>query len=312
MCVRVCSITFSSGTVWVAVVAGTMVWGAALWLLISIKRNSSERHLLNLSSSLFYGWGLLLEDQPYHPPAFSAGQLMVGVWLIACLILRASYTCSLISHLVVQGKSVAINSLEELVELQRSKGWEWGTRTFDGAFNSLLTISTNQDYQTVKTHMQTLETDIGIRRVLEGGFSYIRNYYVTRILMETYHSREAGDNPFHIATARYPLFAGNTWAFRRGTSFITRFDDVLQRFLDSGLITHWMDDVISKHIWEKRREKKDTSFTTSTYAMTDGGEVVLGLRHLQATFYTLFLGLAAAACTFILEQVAGRSFSIAP
>ncbi|KAK8400950.1 hypothetical protein O3P69_002615 [Scylla paramamosain] len=137
----------------------------------------------------------------------------------------ASYTCSLISHLVVQGKSVAINSLEELVELQRSKGWEWGTRTFDGAFNSLLTISTNQDYQTVKTHMQTLETDIGIKRVLEGGFSYIRNYYVTRILMETYHSREAGDNPFHIATARYPLFAGNTWAF----SLISRITEMEQR-----------------------------------------------------------------------------------
>ncbi|XP_045122610.1 uncharacterized protein LOC123511061 [Portunus trituberculatus] len=191
-----------------------MVWSTALWLLMSIKRNTSEKNLLNLSSSLFYGWGLLLEDQPYHPPAFSAGQLMVGVWLIACLILRASYTCSLISHLVVQGKSEAINSLEELVRLQRSKGWEWGTRTFDGAFNSLLTISTNQDYHIIKAHMQTLETDIGIRMVLDGGFSYIRNYYVTRILMETYHSREAGDNPFHIATARYPLFAGNTWAFR--------------------------------------------------------------------------------------------------
>ena len=71
-----------------------------------------------------------------------------------CLILRASYTCSLISHLIVQGKSVAINNLEELVELQKSNGWEWGTRTFDGAFNSLLTISTNPDYHTAKAHMQ--------------------------------------------------------------------------------------------------------------------------------------------------------------
>ncbi|XP_045122611.1 probable glutamate receptor [Portunus trituberculatus] len=297
------------GTVWVAVVVGTMVWSTALWLLMSIKRNTSEKNLLNLSSSLFYGWGLLLEDQPYHPPAFSPGQLMVGVWLIACLILRASYTCSLISHLVVQGKSEPINSLEELVRLQKSKGWEWGTRTFDGAFNSLLTISTNQDYHIVKAHMQTMDMSTGIRRVMDGGFSYMRNYYAIRILKETYHSREAGDNPFHISTARYPLFAGNTWAFRRGTPFITRFDGALQRYLDSGLITHWMDDVISKHIREERQEKKATSLTTSTYAMTDGGEVVLGLQHLQATFYILILGLAAASSTFILEQVAGRRFS---
>ena len=89
-----------------------------------------------------------------------ASQLMVGVWLIACLILRASYTCSLISHLIVQGKSEAINSLEELVGLQRSKGWKWGTRTFDGAFNSLLTISTNQDYHTIKEHMQASMSEV--------------------------------------------------------------------------------------------------------------------------------------------------------
>ena len=61
---------------------------------------------------------------------------------------------------------------------------------------------------------QTMEMNIGIRRVLDGGFSYIRNYYAIRILKETHHSRGAGDNPFHISTARYPLFAGNTWAFR--------------------------------------------------------------------------------------------------
>ncbi|MPC91051.1 hypothetical protein E2C01_086064 [Portunus trituberculatus] len=45
------------------------------------------------------------------------------------------------------------------------------------------------------------------------------------------------------------------------------------------------------------------------YCQTDGGEVVLGLQHLQATFYILILGLAAASSTFILEQVAGRRFS---
>lgn len=62
--------------------------------------------------------------------------------------------------------------------------------------------------------LQTMTTDVGIKRVLDGGFSYMRNYYATKILIETYRMKEKGDNPFHIGTTRYPMFAGNSWAFR--------------------------------------------------------------------------------------------------
>ncbi|XP_063868260.1 glutamate receptor ionotropic, delta-2-like isoform X1 [Scylla paramamosain] len=251
------------GTLWVAVVVGTFVWGVALWVLLMIKHDVTERHRLSLASSLFYGWGLLLEDHPYEPPVTIAGQMLVGVWLIACFILRASYTCSFISHLVVQGKSASINDLETLVGLRKSVGWQWGTEIFDGAFNTFLTISNNSDYHTVKAHMQTMATDVGIKRVLDGGFSYMRNYYATKILIETFLTKEKGDNPFHIGTTKYPMFAGNSWAFRRGTPFISRFDTALQQLLDNGLIIHWMEDVISEHIRQKRQEVEDTSERTS-------------------------------------------------
>lgn len=80
--------------------------------------------------------------------------MMIGVWLLICLVLRTSYTSSLISHLIVQGESAAINDMETLVRLQREGGWDWGTQIFSGAFNTFLSSSVNSDYQTIKIHMQ--------------------------------------------------------------------------------------------------------------------------------------------------------------
>ncbi|XP_050691591.1 uncharacterized protein LOC126983136 [Eriocheir sinensis] len=138
---------------------------------------------------------------------------MVAVWLMGCLILRTSYTSSLVSHLVVQGKSTTINNFEDLVALQRQGGWKWGTHTFSGAFNLLLSSSENPYYHFIKDRMQArIDNDEAVQKILAGRFSYVRNYYGIRIITESYTT--AGENPLHIGTARYPLFAGNTFAFR--------------------------------------------------------------------------------------------------
>lgn len=81
-------------------------------------------------------------------------QIMIGVWLLVCLVLRTSYTSSLVSNLVVQGESAAINDIETLVRLQREEGWQWGIDEFSGAFNLFLSSNSNSDYQTIKTNMQ--------------------------------------------------------------------------------------------------------------------------------------------------------------
>lgn len=79
---------------------------------------------------------------------------MIGFWLIVCLVLRTSYTSSLISNLAVEGKSLAINDFETLVRLQREEGWQWGTGLFVGAFNLFLSSSLDPNYHVIKTRMQ--------------------------------------------------------------------------------------------------------------------------------------------------------------
>ncbi|XP_050709223.1 uncharacterized protein LOC126994015 [Eriocheir sinensis] len=155
---RAAIVEYGGCTVWVSMVAGVMVWSLTLWALLRIIQTGAEKHPMKLTRALFYGWGLLLEDTPYDPP----DSLMLGVWLLVCLVLRTSYTSSLTSHLVVQGESSAINDMETLVRLHGEEGRQWGTQIFSGAFNIFLSSGSNPVYHTMKTHMQVSHAKLEI------------------------------------------------------------------------------------------------------------------------------------------------------
>ena len=65
----------SVGEVWGAVVVCVMVWGSVLWVLEKSSHWMTGRRYLSFSSSIFYGWGLLLEDHPFEPPPSLASQV---------------------------------------------------------------------------------------------------------------------------------------------------------------------------------------------------------------------------------------------
>ena len=58
------------------------------------------------------------------------------------------------------------------------------------------------------------ETEEGMKRALDGGFSYIDNYYFIKTLVSTFYTDDTGYTPAHISSTHYPLFVGNAWAFR--------------------------------------------------------------------------------------------------
>lgn len=67
----------ASGEVWLGVVFGVMVWSATLWLLQRLWRRFWDRVELDLASSVLYGWGLLLEENPRGPPEAFIGQVSI-------------------------------------------------------------------------------------------------------------------------------------------------------------------------------------------------------------------------------------------
>ncbi|KAG7156373.1 hypothetical protein Hamer_G006115 [Homarus americanus] len=145
--------------------------------------------------------------------------------------------------------------------------------------------------------------------VLKGGHSYIYSEYYSKTMVATRYTDKLGYTPIHISATEYPLFAGNAWAFRKVAPFLRRLDLAIQRLLEAGLIKYWMDDVISTRVRNTRRQQqeeeagKNQEKDDNTIYQNDGEQVVLGLHHLQVTFYFLVFGYAIGLLTFLLEYL---------
>ncbi|XP_063869656.1 glutamate receptor-like [Scylla paramamosain] len=297
------------GEVWGAIVMCVMIWGSVLWMMERLSHWISGRRYLSFTSSIFYGWGLLLEDRPFEPPSTTSSQILVGTWLLVYLIVSPAYRGSLISHLVVESKSSVINSMEELAERGKTQSWVWGVSgvPMTGAYRPFFASSPSPAVLEVYKYIEIVEKEEGMARVLEGGFSYIDNYYFIKTLVSTYYTDRTGYTPVHISTTRYPLYGGNGWAFRKGAPFRSRINNGIQRFLDAGLITTWMDEVILSKVRREREALKEKDVGSQlTLETASDGQVVLGLSHLQGTFYTLFLGHTLASLSFFCEIVLRR------
>lgn len=60
---------------------------------------------------------------------------------MVCFIVTTAYRSSLISHLVVQDLSDAIDNMNDLVERGNSEGWTWGVRRMTGSLKPYLSSS---------------------------------------------------------------------------------------------------------------------------------------------------------------------------
>ncbi|KAG7171101.1 glutamate [NMDA] receptor subunit 1-like [Homarus americanus] len=295
-----------TGELWLILLVSIFVWGATLWLLQKVWSWASGGRSFTLSSALFYSWGIILEDPPADPPNNITAQILVGWWLVFCLVMTSAYRSSLISHLVVQGKSPLINSVNDLV---RREGWRWGTPRMTGALLLYLNSSPDRAIQKMYQGMQADSLVKGMEMVLEGGYSFIFSKYYSRTMVATSYTDKLGYTPIHISATEYPLFAGNAWAFRKGAPFLRRLDLAIQRLLEAGLITFWMDGVIFTRVRDTRRQQreeeagKNQDNGNNVIYQEDDGQVVLGLHHLQVTFYLLMLGYGLGLLALLLEYL---------
>ncbi|XP_063870822.1 glutamate receptor ionotropic, delta-2-like isoform X1 [Scylla paramamosain] len=294
------------GEVWLSVVGGVILWSTSLWLMQKLGQKVMHgRRSASFASSVFYGWGLLLEDHPYDPPTNLTGQILVGFWLIVCFIVTTAYRSSLISHLVVQDLSDAIDDMNDLAERGNSEGWTWGVRRMTGSFKAYLSSSLDPAMLEVYQKMQTVDIREGLDKVVRGGFSYIFNYYYIKPVIETEYTDGRGYSPIYFGKTLYPLFSGNAWAFRPGAPFQDDLSKGIQNILEGGLVAFWMNDVIRGYVREegKRAGKGGTGIQQLSFSTGEDEEAVLRLTHMQGTFYTLLLGHAAASLVHLAEHL---------
>ncbi|XP_071524248.1 glutamate receptor ionotropic, kainate 2-like [Panulirus ornatus] len=168
---------------------------------------------VSLKTTLLYGWGALLEQPHFEPSVSSSGQVLVGWWLVFCLIISTGFKSSLIAHLTVQGKSRPIDTLEDLVE---QVNWMWGCEAWllKGVPLEYFSRHTDPVVKKIYKEMEVLDGRDALYKVLAGGYSFISFKNYISVIVASQHSDERGYIPFHISNKGIHILAAFGWGFR--------------------------------------------------------------------------------------------------
>ncbi|KAK8385019.1 hypothetical protein O3P69_014529 [Scylla paramamosain] len=144
------------GEVWVGVALGVVVWSVTVWILQRMLNFITGGQEVSFVKVMFYGWGALLEQPPDDPSKTISGQMLVGWWLVFCLVISTGFRSALIAHLTVQSTTKPIETLEDLVKLD---DWKWGTeeKLYKGA---VIEYFTRNSDPVVKKILANLEVSI--------------------------------------------------------------------------------------------------------------------------------------------------------
>ncbi|XP_053655163.2 glutamate receptor ionotropic, kainate 2-like [Cherax quadricarinatus] len=111
------------GLVWQILLLSLVCWSVAFWVMQKVWTWLLGGSGLKLGSSLYFSWSVLLENARDNMPHNLMARVLVGWWLVVCLVVSSAYRSSLISHLTVQEYSRPINSFQDLL---KRPGWTWG------------------------------------------------------------------------------------------------------------------------------------------------------------------------------------------
>ncbi|XP_071535575.1 glutamate receptor ionotropic, delta-1-like [Panulirus ornatus] len=259
----------------------------------------SDEQEVSMNSALFYSWGALMENWTPKPPVNVTGRLLVGLWLMACVILTTAYRSSLVAHLVVQDKNPEINTFQDLLNRD---GWGWGTGRTGDAFHIYFASSPDPTIQKTFKQMQLAPDDEQFRRVLQGGYSFITFKYSALTKVAATYTNRQGYTPLHISRTEYPPFAGEG----RGAPFRRRISDMMQHIVEGGFINYWLDDIIAYYIRTKTKKAGGGERKEEDEEIVEASESqrALGLNHLQGAFYLALLGCGVAFLSLMVENLA--------
>ncbi|XP_069182988.1 probable glutamate receptor [Procambarus clarkii] len=201
------------GELWVALVVSVVVWGATLWLLQRAWQKVAGGRRVELSTIILYGYGALLQNLPSEPSTTTSGRMLVGWWLVSCLIVTTGFTSSLVAHLTVQGRSRPLETFQDLVN---QPGWRWATESWmmTEAIVDYFVKHPNPVVNHIYHNMEVMQVEEALKKVLAGGFSFIGFKTTGIITIAAHYTDLRGNTPFFISK-NIPVLAAFGWCLRQ-------------------------------------------------------------------------------------------------
>ncbi|XP_069169880.1 uncharacterized protein [Procambarus clarkii] len=295
-----------SGKLWLALLVSMVAWGVTLWLLQRAWQWAAGGRLVELSTALLYSWGALLQNPASVSPvsSSSSGRVLVGTWLVFCVVMITGYSSSLMAHLTIVGKTTPPETFEDLVSRDN---WKWGIESYilNGVIVLYFTKQSDPVVKEIYRKMQALTITEALEKVKKGGYSFLSSKHFISITVASRYADKQGQTPFYISKNEIAIFLSFGLGFRKGSPLFPRVEQLVQRLEVSGIMQHWTDELVAKRVRdEKEAAQQDHSVLLDNTTHHDGREVKLGLQHLQGAFYFLILGSCVAFLTLLGENLA--------
>ncbi|XP_042233432.1 probable glutamate receptor isoform X2 [Homarus americanus] len=289
------------GNLWFALLASVVAWGVFMWLMQRAWWWVAGGRSVRFNTALLFGWGALLEQPPSNPSVNDSGRLLVGWWLVFCLIIDTGFRSSLVSHLTVQGTTKPLDGFEDILE---RNSWKWAIEPwlYKGATLEYFSKHTSPIVKQIYSGMEVLVADEALKKVLDGGFSLIDHKNYIEVVVASWYTDTHGDTSFYISNKGISVIAAFGWGFRQGAPFLSRFLQLMSRLEDAGLINYWTKEVINRRVKQNRAASTlNLNAAKQDTKEDDSSEVVLGMHHLQGAFYLLILGCSVASLNLLRE-----------
>nr|XP_053641765.1 glutamate receptor ionotropic, delta-1-like [Cherax quadricarinatus] len=203
-----------TGELWLALLVSVLAWGVALWLLQRAWPRQEGGRGFTLSDTLLYSWGSLLAQTPSNPSVSKSGRLLVGTWLVFCLIITTVYSSSLIAHLTVQGTTRPMDTFEDLLQ---QHNWKWGVDPwlYKGATLEYFSKHPSPVVKQIYNGMEMLEAKEALKKVKTGGYSLIDHRNYIQVVVASWYTDTNGNTPFYISNKGISVIAAFGWAIRK-------------------------------------------------------------------------------------------------
>ncbi|KAK7078940.1 hypothetical protein SK128_008809 [Halocaridina rubra] len=250
---------------------------------------SRSKKSLSLAKAIMKIYGSLLsQSDPWN--AGDGSRVLAAAWIIFSLVTMTSYVANLIASYTLPALSPTLNTLQELVD----SDFSWGIQNLGAADYQLFKSSEVPLYQKVFAGLDMCpDLDECLKRARDTKYAFItwRLYMEDRIAIR--FTSATGERQLHVAYEDFfPSEIG--WAMNSGCPFRGKFNNVIRKLLESGIITKWLKDII---LDPKRR---DPVATVDIVPRLEGPQP-LGLEQLQGIFYILGLGCVMSSIAFVME-----------
>ncbi|XP_068221081.1 glutamate receptor ionotropic, delta-1-like [Palaemon carinicauda] len=297
--------------VWLSIALCIVLWGLSFWALQRLWSMFNSEKGITLNYAIYYSWAVILDDPPGHTPSSVSVQMLVGWWLVFSLLISTGFRSSLVAHLTVQGKTKPIDSFQDIVRLH---GWKWGIEDrISGVAYPYFKKNTDPVVQKVDQSMQIISVHEGLKRTLEGGFSFLVTKNRIRSFKSSY-SDNYGQTPFYISKSEYVLAPDIGWGFRKGAPYRDQISQLISRLYECGIANYWMEDIISSRVkmtGDKLKEDKNRGLGQTDVlpkATDESSNTIIRVKHLLGVFILIVLGFSIATAAFLGEYLIHRYY----